>query len=370
MRVRRGAHAGGGGPIVRLARLREQRGGSVATFLMVLVPLLGMVSMGVDVGSTMVKRTRMRVAADAAALAGAAWCGKKHGLAETQAKADAIAAANMSGLSRMSFSVDGRCTGSKTGTVYVSYSSPHRRFFAPLVGLPAAAPVRAGARALWGGASSLVRVVPIALSKERLSTCNVPFGVAVGETCAFWWNNSASEHVELSKAEWGLVNLSLWNVPSSAHCSNAGSSTYRDWMLEGYPPPLALNASGPTYLCRDSGYFGNSLDKAIEDLIAANRPVPLPVNDPAGQVDTLGTGCAPGMDCIPDKYAVIGFAWLKLIELHKGNSPAGMAACPLQKSDPNARCLVAQWVGFNASGLSRGPGEGENFGAIAVDLIE
>ncbi|HEV8420184.1 MAG TPA: hypothetical protein VGR13_02370, partial [Actinomycetota bacterium] len=68
----------------------------------------------------------------------------------------------------------------------------------------------------------------------------------------------------------------------------------------------------------------------------------------------------------PDKYYIIGFAWLKLSGIYRPQDADYATYCGGFPSTANSRCLVAEWVGFSTSGLS--PGGGQNFGLISIGL--
>jgi len=214
------------------------------------------------------------------------------------------------------------------------------------------------------------------LSMDRLSDCDIPYGenLVISQTwCSFWWDNDPDN---LGNAAWGLMNLNQWDVLPTDQCSNAGFDSYRDWILYGYPGYLGMNDPPPTYVCRDSGFFGGALDVAIEAAILAGGKYAFPVNDPGQQIDRNGDPCPPP-DCTPDKYYIVGFAWLSLIDICKGTG-GGTWSCKISNDnadpyctgflvDSNARCLISEWVGWTTSGLA--PSEVSTFGnMIAVTL--
>jgi len=365
----------------RHARLGEERGATLVIVAIVLVALIGMLSLVVDGGAMLMRRRGMVTASDAASLAAALSCARKEGTAGAEAQADFYATGNQSIAIRDSIVFDPTCE-SDAGKVTVTYHADQELFFSQVVGFGPTATARTQATAAWGGAGGAVNVAPLMLSQGRLVTgCEIPppDPNQTGQICAFWWNNSpASNQTDLANAEWALMNLDKWGVADgitrfSGSCSNAGFSSYDSWIDSGYPGALLLDdppPPPPTYVCRDSGNFGGALDNTIEDAIARGDPLYFPVNDPQQQVDQGGNYCPPGSSgCIPSKYAIVGFGRLQLIALYKGNTAGAQQWCSEQfVRDANARCLVAQWVGYETGGLVAGGGT--NFGLIAVQLTE
>lgn len=345
--------------------LSEERG-AVATLLVLLgVVFLGMLALAVDGGLLLVKFRGIRTANDAAALAAALSCARGDGQAAAGAQADSLAAANVSDAAALAAAVYDPACDAPAGTVRVQYGGSQDLMFSPVVGVSSPKPVGAAATATWGAAGAANRVSPLMLDANRLSDCNVPYGPDLyeGKECVFWWDNDPDN---LGNAGWGLMNLDQWGVSSTAGCSNAGQASYRAWIEFGYPRELALNTPDPTYVCRDSGFFGGALDNAIRNGIASGQPFAFPVNDSSQQVDRNGALCAP--PCTPDKYYIVGFAWLRLSGLYRRQDAQFATYCGAFTSSANARCLVAQWVGFSTSGLS--PGGGQNFGLISIGLSE
>src|SRR5207245_8575659 len=111
--------------------------------------------------------------------------------------------------------------------------------------------------------------------------CKVPDGVNVGDSCAFWYDNTS-----LGSADWGFMNLDQWNVSPGANCSNAGSSSRSGWIAGGYPTSLPLNGtplgSSPTYVCTDTGHTSRACS-ALSAQVGQIKT--FPVNDCSGQHD-------------------------------------------------------------------------------------
>ncbi|MFN2489230.1 MAG: TadE/TadG family type IV pilus assembly protein [Actinomycetota bacterium] len=304
---------------VRLAHLRrDDRGASTAIVALCLVALVGMVVLTIDVGGLMTMRRGMVNAADAAALAAAQSCaGTNPG--EAPAQADALAIANVGGATSTKFQVDGACGGA-SGQVTVGYQAPQQLFFAPVLGFPDSADVHAEATAMWGAAGG-GNTTPVMLDMSRLrGDCKVP-ETPVGTQCVLWYDS------DLVSGQWGLMNLDKWNVAPGDHCTSAGTSARRYWILHGYPTTLTMAEPGPTYVCADSGagdpVWTNALAKEVGKIKL------FPVNDPSRQLVVSGK---------VDKYAISGFSALLIKELLKGTDPG--AADSTSTSTSRGKCTA------------------------------
>jgi Flp pilus assembly protein TadG len=356
-----------------MVRLREEGGANAVIVAILLVVLLGMLSLSVDGGFLFLKFRAMRNANDAAALAAALSCAKGEGLAAANGQADALAADNVADALRVTDPVYTPSCAPAAGKVMVHYKGQQSLFFSQVVGVSSPKTVSATATATWGKAGGASNVSPLMLNMNRLSSCNIPDGPGLvpGVTkCTFFWNNG-----QLGNAAWGLMNLQQWNVQPAANCSNAGQTSYASWLQYGFPGALVLNNPPPTYVCRDSGFFGGALDNDIQQAIATGNPYAFPVNDSSKQLDKNGVLC-PAPSCTsPDKYDVVGFAWLKLVDLCVGTgggrwrcgSLLSLPLCQAYQADSNSRCLVTEWEGFTTNGLY-GNGGGSFGNLIAVAL--
>jgi hypothetical protein len=362
---------------MRRRSLNGEEGVSAVLIVLALTVLLGMVSLSIDGGLLFLKRRALVNANDAASLAAALSCAKSEGQGAADSQADLLAVDNVADATRFAAPAYDPSCDAPSGKVTVNYQADQALFFSQVVGVSSPKVVRSAATATWGGAGGASNVAPLMLSAGRLvDGCEIPPldpDAQIGQTCSFWWNNSSNANpIDLSSAEWALMNLDKWGAEDgitrfTGSCSNAGFSSYDDWIDDGYPQSLLLDDPPPTYVCRDSGNFGGALNNTIRDAILRGEPLYFPVNNPDLQVDSNGNYCLPQTSCTPDKYAIIGFARLELIALYEGNKPEAQENCPTSwVSDPNARCLVAQWVGYQTGGLI--PGGGENFGLVAVTL--
>jgi Flp pilus assembly protein TadG len=371
---------------------REERGATLIIVTLSLLAMFGMMILVVDVGSVLWVRRALVNSADAAALAAAQSCSKKEGGAVATAQASYYTVANKSG----AFVAGGypryfpRCDApAGLVTVRVRVNTP--LYFAPVLGADTTTGVTTQATAVWGGAGAGEKVAPLMLSMNRLGTCEIPPAdpddYPEGKVCWFWWNNSSrgQGNPDLANAEWGTLDLLNWDILPPIHCNNSTPPQFETWMLRGFPLPLPIDSDfyggipddTHTYVCRGEGHFGAALDNDIDQVIAQGEPIYFPVNRPDTQIDSNGYVCSPAIyastGCAVDKYDIVGFAYMYIEALYKGNQLDAEATenCVTRlgvSPDPNARCMKTRWIRFTNEGLI--PREGENFGVVPVALIE
>jgi hypothetical protein len=162
------------------------------------------------------------------------------------------------------------------------------------------------------------------MGKLQGPPCAVP-GTPAGTQCGFWYD----EH-DLGNGDWGFINLDYWNVHSgtdgysATQCPNSGASwqSRGGWITYGYPTELTLNGnppgSLPTYVCVDTGHATTNWQDLKNQ---ENTTRIFPVNDCSGQVDKNGTP-AP-CPLTPDKYDIVGFSYLYLLHVYRGDDPLG-----------------------------------------------
>lgn len=348
--------------------LNGEEGVFAVLIILALTFLLGMVSLSVDGGFLFLKRRAVVNANDAASLAAALSCAKSEGQGAADTQADLLAVDNVANATRFAAPAYDPSCDAPSGKVTVSYQADQALFFSQVVGVSSPKVVRTDATATWGGAGGANQIVPMMLNMNRLSTCDIPFGVNQGEMCGFWWNNGNNPtSQDLTNAEWGFMDLNTWGFARTASCpGNTTPPQLEQWMLNGYSGPLLLADTPPTYVCRGSGAPLRPLMPSLTELINRGEPVPFPVNDPAQQVEMSGALCPPTSGCSVAKYAIVGFGWLTPVAVYKGDQAGAAQNCPGHPSDPNARCLVARWDRFSTSGLAAGGGQ--NFGLVAVTL--
>ena len=356
-----------------------------------LLALFGMMVLVVDVGSLLYARRAMVNAADAAALAAAQSCGQKEGQAEASLQAEFFTVANQSGAVVVTgYPQYFPSCDSPAGLVTVRVTTQRPLFFAPVLGFDSDAAVMTEATASWGGAGAGEKVAPLMLSANRLSDCQIPPDdpeSMVGVECAFYWNNSSRPHEnpDLANAEWGTLDLLKWDITTGVNCDNSTPPQFEEWMLQGFSLPLPIDSDvygatagdTHTYVCRGQGHFGEALDRDLMEARDIGEPLFFPVNRPSTQVDSNGDVCTPEMfastNCSVDKYDIIGFARLFIVDVWGGGNEkdevvefcghfAGI------EEDANARCMIAMWESYTPEGLD--PQGGENFGVVPVKLVD
>jgi Flp pilus assembly protein TadG len=357
-------------------RLQNESGSVIVIVALAMVVMLASVALSVDVGSLYMDRRGMVNAADAAALAAAlsyarneATCGTNDGPAKT--KANSLATANAS-----TATPDNRsghtpyAVNCGAGKVTVQYYRVHNYFFGPIIG-HSTGNVASRATAVWGSTGSASKVAPLMLAKGGLSSCNIPNGVTIGQSCYFWWDANGSTN--MGHSQWGIMDLNSWGPPyltSTASCSgfHTSQSEFTNWVRNGYPRTLTLKVPAPTYVCDSSGSQGNALDNDINS--QAGKLLIFPVNDQSQQVDKNGAVCLPTNNaCNVDKYAIVGFAELQVGQVWKGQQALSNCGQPpfSYQSQGSLRCLSSVWKGYHETG-SIGGGGGQNFGLITVGL--
>jgi Flp pilus assembly protein TadG len=309
--------------IARRLANRHDEGGAVAVIVaLCMIAIFAMVVLTVDVGGLLLERRSMVNAADAGALAAAKTCAQTGDTEDPEEQSDIYAKENVTDLPADGIDNITEIVGCDTGSghVSVSYSEQHDLFFAAVLpGQDNSGTITTKATASWGPLAGGF-AIPVVLDKDYVqSTCKVPDGIEIGDTCAFWYNNNDTT----GSANWGFMNLSQWNVDPGAHCSNSGSSSRADWIANGYPDIRLLNGSPPgsaaTYVCNDTGHSARNW----KDLSDEEGHVKLfPINDCDGQISKGGTP-AP-CPATPDKYDIVGFSSLLIQHVYKGNDTAAI----------------------------------------------
>ncbi|MGH2730448.1 MAG: pilus assembly protein TadG-related protein [Actinomycetota bacterium] len=284
---------------------RDDESGAVLVIVaLCLFALVGMVVLVVDVGGLLTMRRTMVTAADAAALAAAGSCGRDDA-AGAPGMADDFAQANVASATRLVFQATDCGTGA-SGEVTVKYQAPKDLFFAPLLGAPDSRPVSATATAIWGPAGG-ISPVPIEFSVD--ATGKLPCVLQpIGSQCNYWHDNS-SDYDLGNSSSWGFMNLNEWDVDPEASCSSAGTDERREWITGDLLSNVIIQNS-PAYVCVDTGHSTSSWYDALSSQIG--RIKYFPINDPDAMI------LSPAGKA---KWAVIGFAALKIDAVLKGNDP-------------------------------------------------
>lgn len=357
-----------------MRRRRDESGATAVIVTLLLVVMIGITALTVDGGLLWVKFRRVRNANDAAALAAALSCAKAEGQAAADAIADDVATANVAGVGTVEVNVYTPGCAAGSGTVHVEYGGTQGLLFGPAVGVSSPRDVVGSATASWGGAGDASRVAPLMLNMDRLGTCRItnPPDPSLKEgvsQCVFYWNNN-----DLGNAQWALMNMdpynnkgTQWYVSGNFGCSGTSGNEIRGWLSNGYNGDLFLNPNGKTYVCAGTGFQTGPVDQGLEN--ARGQTYAFPVNNPSEQVDRNGTACPP--PCTPDKYSIIGFAWLRLdyfLTSMKKDDALWAQYCSQFVRDSNSRCIVTTWMGFTTHVSSSGGGA--NFGVMSVWLSE
>jgi hypothetical protein len=302
---------------------------------LLLVVLMAAIAMSVDVGGLYLRRRALVNGADAAALSAARTCARggsdvRFASPEVAADREAEANAPITPAEDAGTNITAMTTCGQTwGHVSVRYTSQQSLFFAPVLGFSHTSPVTTGATASWGLGSN--NPVPIVLSSLLSSgACHVPPAAptpSIGQTCAFWYDNDS-----LGGGNFAFLSLQAagWNVAPGANCNQSGgASTLTDWISGARPVSLSINWTDPTYVCSDSGLKGvgnnpnSQVWKALVDLKGVTRDFPINWEGPGAPV----TG-APSQGTIwsnnsIDKYDIIGFAALRIVDVVTPNQAAG-----------------------------------------------
>lgn len=368
---------------LRLHRLHQEQGATLALVALSMTVLLGMTALSVDFGSSFAKRRSVVNANDSAALGFAIWCATGKGDATPDDTADNTATANTSDAVRKTGSPSawpftGNCApgaADNAGSVTVSYQGDAEQYFRPILGMSSSQTVVGRATAAWGAAGGAGGVLPAALSMGKLSTCDIP-GTEEGAECFFYIDNNV-----LGNATWGLMNVEPdcggtkygWNVTVGICPSKVGTPdpTYKcpsfsaeelRQIIENGSPALTVNYPDPTYVCTVPG--AKTADyMEIQDLEGETRL--FPVNDQTKQIKSGGIPCLWPV-CVPDFYDIVGFIKMQIVDVWRGTDPGWDPLCPGPKAN-NAWCLHATWVSFTTE-----PGpiceDCQNFGVEAVGL--
>lgn len=353
---------------------RDERGAIAVIFAIMLVVLIGLVALTIDGGLLYTKHRGMRNVNDSASLAAALSCARGEGQVAADGQADLIAGMNVDDATQIDPNQYTPACDAPAGKVTVHYGGQQALMFAPAIGITSPKPVSAQATATWGATGETNRVAPLMLSARRMGSCNIPEDAQEGDHCFFWWDNGTGQtgDTALTNAEWGGLDLRTWGITTVESCSGAQVTPplFEQWINEGYPDWLGLETM-PTYVCRGQG-FESAINQDINDLPDGTM-LRFPVNDPQQQMGTTGGGqlvvCPPGANCTVDRYAIVGFGMLEVVQVWTGRSAVDMCQPPVAPSGfGSIRCLEAIWRGYQSEGLMNG--NGENFGVVSVSLSE
>jgi putative Flp pilus-assembly TadE/G-like protein len=328
-----------------LAPYRRQDGAVAVLVALMLVVLMAMVALAVDVGGLYLRRRALVNGADAAALAAARTCERgDRTIPNTTQRLDPYLtpedAADHQVIGNQGIepaeALDPNITfitqpcGGQYGRVSVQYTSQQQLHFAPVLGFDNHSPVTTAATASWGLGS--LNTVPMVLTNLFNSSCPnsiPPTGhPSVGQRCAYWFDDDSlgngGNFVFLSLAPDG------WNVDIDANCNQSGGTNQLTaWIDQSNPTSVSLNFPEPTYVCTDGGLKGQNpnssqLWHAMQDQIGTTRNFPINyegMGSPATGAPVQGMHTTQNGNI--DKYDIIGFAALKIVDVINTHDAAG-----------------------------------------------
>jgi Flp pilus assembly protein TadG len=316
--------------------LTEQEGAVAILVAILLVVLLAAVAMSVDAGGLYLRRRALVNGSDSAALAAARTCARvipgpaPFDTPETSADyevqanspitSDEVSGANITAIT---------ACGTQEGHVSVQYTSQQALYFAPVLGFSHQSPVTTTATASWGLGSN--NPVPIVLSSLLGSgACPVPPSgtPAIGQTCSFWYDNDS-----LGGGNFAFLSLDPagWDVASDAHCDQSGgANTLTDWISGARPASVSLNWTDPTYVCSDSGIkgvgSGSQVWSTLKALQGNTRDFPINWEGPGPPIAGAPSQGTIWANNTIDKYDIIGFAALTIVDVINPQQAGGQAA--------------------------------------------
>jgi hypothetical protein len=301
-----------------LRRRNEEHGATAVIVVLSLVALIGLIVLTVDVGQLLYKRRSMVNASDAAALAAAQSCAGLKDSDVPETMADTYAASNATSvITALPNIVDVEgCDGPPYGHVTVEYGSNQDLFFAGVLGFDGPAQVRTQATAGWGPTGGGNPLPIVVYTGQDQGNCDIQEGIGPDVECYLWYDNDM-----FNQSSFGFLNLCTendpctrgWDVGAGDQCPNVGSSLRDDWIAGDWTGgPNIVNYPDATYVCRVSG-LSSSNWSALEDRIGDE--LLFPVNDCATQVDSSGNAIGCTSSQAPDKYNIIGFIVLRLVDV-------------------------------------------------------
>lgn len=328
---------------------RREDGVVAIMVAILLVVFMAAVALTVDVGGLYLRRRELVNGSDSAALSAARTCARggadtrfstPEDAADTAVRANgAITSQEISGTDITQITA----CGTQWGHVSVRYTSQQALHFAPVLGFHHESPVTTEATASWGLGSN--NPVPIVVSSLLTVSCPLPPGgtPAVGETCAFWYDND-----RLNGGNFAFLSLNPqgWDVPIDSNCSQAqsgGTSTLTGWIDGSIPASVALNWTDPTYVCTDTGIRGvggktgpnSQLWSALVDLEGQTRDFPINWEGPGAPIEGAPDQGVVYQEGNIDKYDIIGFASLTIVDVVSVNeAEGGVGTCFTKNNNP------------------------------------
>lgn len=255
--------------------LRSRKGQSTAILAVVLTGLMGAMTVSIDAGRVFVAKEQLQSAADAGALAGAAYLPQS----PNEALAAATSTAEANGLA--SGQVSAAIVGALRNEIQVTVTTTEPLIFGPVIGLPSAS-VKAGAVAASGMPRQMQGLIPIGVYQGTY----IP-----GQTYTLKQNTG-------SGGNFGA----LWYGDG-----DPGANTYRSDLENGSPAVVTLGSTIET----KPGEMDGPTEQGLEDRMSAPAS---PVGDPTSPrfvyVPIVTTPCA-GRSTV----TVVGFAafWIESV---------------------------------------------------------
>jgi hypothetical protein len=213
------------------------------------------------------------------------------------------------------------------------------------------------ATASWGlGSNNPVPLVITTKTSVDPSDCPVPPNgtPSIGQTCAFWFDND-----RLDGGNFGFLSLNPqgWDVPIDSNCSGAqsgGTDSLTGWIDGSLSASLPLNWTDPTYVCNDTGLRGVGNDtggrpwRALRDLIGETRDFPINWEGPGRPVPAAPEQGMVIQSGTIDKYDIIGFAFLTIVDvIRRDQAQGGEGSCSTKNSNPVQWAAVGQTLNLN-----------------------
>jgi Putative Flp pilus-assembly TadE/G-like len=240
-----------------LTRSRGESGQAIVFVAFMLTVLVGMAALVIDVGSWYQADRRLQTAADAAALAGAQELPTDQASAETVALD--YAQENYSGIPAPTV------TFPNTYTIDVAATAETPGFFAPVLNAAFdVVTVRAEAQAQVSAPFEMKDVAPIAVYKDEACIVSDPSCFGQSVTLAF----DEDAEFDPTKSKFGLLDLD--------RDGSAGAGDMKDWLENGYPDHLLINADYPP-----ANGEKNGIKQELEDAADEKRVLLFPVYESA-----------------------------------------------------------------------------------------
>jgi hypothetical protein len=355
-----------------LAVHRREDGAVAVLVALMLVVFVAMVAIAVDAGGLYLRRRELVNGSDSAALSAGRTCARggiddrfftPEDAADFHVRENGQITALEVGGPEPNI-VDMTTCGLQRGHVTVQYTSEQSLFFAPALGFEQAKPVTTAATASWGLGSN--NPVPLVISSLSSESCPIPpTGTpSFEQTCAFWYDND-----RFVAGNFGFLSLNAagWNVPIDSNCEGSvagGTDSLTGWVDGTMPASVTINWTDPTYVCTEPGIKGvggkggmnSKLWDAVEALEGEIRDFPINWQGPGsplpGVAPEQGMVCKSGSvetnDCDIDKFDIIGFASLRIVDvLSVDETDGGEGICTTKNNSPIAWTAADQTLDLN-----------------------